>query len=138
MQISVRLLQLPAFSTPLKVIENPFFYQLRHFTGSIDVPEKSTIMYLRAKFTVVRNLHQLSQSHAPISRPDGLCFPDCADICDEWQANNIDADLQVHILTTVYGSNVTPNSLRRVLSSLKTEHEGASSIGQLRTAQRIY
>jgi hypothetical protein len=51
MQISVRLLQLPTFSTPLKVIENPFFYQLRHFTGSIDVPEKSTIMYLRAKFT---------------------------------------------------------------------------------------
>jgi hypothetical protein len=81
MQISVRLLQLPAFSTPLKVIENPFFYQLLHFAGSIDVPEKSTIKCLCAKVTE----HMLSgtctsfanPSHPPISLPNGLRFPDC-------------------------------------------------------------
>jgi hypothetical protein len=65
-------------------------------------------------------------------------LPDCADVCAEWQHNNLDPDLQVHILTAIYGSKITPNSLRRVLSNLKTEHKGANSIGQLRRRLKEY
>ncbi|KAJ7314466.1 hypothetical protein DFH08DRAFT_821479 [Mycena albidolilacea] len=74
---------------------------------------------------------QLSDSHPQFSLPNGSSFPDCADVWNEWHENNLDADLQVHILTGVYGSKITPNSLRRVLTSFKIDHEGANSIGQL-------
>jgi hypothetical protein len=90
----------------------------------IQVPEKTTIESLRTAITE----HILSgQSPSPNSLPSDLSLPSCADVCDEWQGNNLDPDLQVHILTAIYGSKITPNSLRRVLSSLKIEHDAASN-----------
>ncbi|KAJ7920949.1 hypothetical protein B0H13DRAFT_1867098 [Mycena leptocephala] len=37
-----------------------------------------------------------------------------------------------HVLTAIHGSNVPPNSLRRVLNILNIDHNGEESIGQLR------
>jgi hypothetical protein len=84
----------------------------------IHLPERTTVESLRVMITehiLSGHCTQFSKSHPQILLPNGLSFSDCADVCNEWQGNTLDADLQVHILTAIYGSNITLNSLRRVL-----------------------
>jgi hypothetical protein len=67
----------------------------------IQVPDKSTVESLRATITdhiLSGSCTQFSQSHARITLSGDFSLPDCADVCDEWQHNNLDPDLQVHIL----------------------------------------
>jgi hypothetical protein len=57
-------------------------------------------------------------------------LPDCADVQAEWLGSKLDVDLQFHILNAVYGSKISLNSLRRVLSNLGVEYTNDESIGQ--------
>ncbi|KAJ7207628.1 hypothetical protein GGX14DRAFT_396446 [Mycena pura] len=63
---------------------------------------------------------------------------DCADVCNEWRTNNLDPDLQVHVLTAIYGSNITAKSLRRVLLSFNIECDDAKGVKQLRRMLKRY
>lgn len=71
---------------------------------------------------------QFSHSHPPPSLPPDVLLPDCADVCNEWEANNIDPDLQVHILTAIHGSRTPPNAMRRILITLNIEHDPSESV----------
>jgi hypothetical protein len=53
-----------------------------------------------------------------------------ADIQAEWLGSKPDFDLQFHILNAVYGSKISLNSLRYVLSNLGVEYTNDESIGQ--------
>jgi hypothetical protein len=57
---------------------------------------------------------------------------------DEWRVNNIDPDIQVHILTGVYGGEISSSPLHRVLSNLNIEHEDHDSLGQLHQKLKRY
>jgi hypothetical protein len=52
--------------------------------------------------------------------------------------NNIDPDLQVHILSAVYGSKISLSPLRRVLANLGIEHGTDDSLPQLRRKLKKY
>jgi hypothetical protein len=59
-----------------------------------------------------------------------LSLPDCADVCDELEADNIniDPDIQVHILTVIYGSKTCQNVMRRILNTLNIQHDPVDSV----------
>jgi hypothetical protein len=87
----------------------------------IDVPTDATIKVIRTKITehiISGRCAQFANTELPISRPKNLLLPDCTDVCHEWQFNGIDPDLQVHILSALYGSKLTIVPLRRLLSSI--------------------
>ncbi|KAJ6612472.1 hypothetical protein B0H10DRAFT_1952274 [Mycena sp. CBHHK59/15] len=76
----------------------------------IQVSEKATIESLRTQITehlLSGHCTPFSQSHPSISLPNGLSLPDCADVHKEWLGNNLDTDLQIHILTAIYGSKIS-------------------------------
>jgi hypothetical protein len=75
---------------------------------------------------------QFSQSHSPNPLPPEVSLPDCADVCEEWHANSIDPDLQVHVLTTLSGSKVTLNPLRCLLTGLSIDYNHSESFWDLR------
>jgi hypothetical protein len=107
----------------------------------IQVPERATVDSLRTQITqhlLSGQCSQFSQSHPEISLPNGLSLPDCADVHNEWLRNKLDPELQVHILTAIYGSNISLNSLRRVLINLNIEHEDSDGIGRLHWRLKRY
>ncbi|KAJ7939902.1 hypothetical protein B0H13DRAFT_1850105 [Mycena leptocephala] len=63
---------------------------------------------------------------------------DCVDVCDEWRVNQINPNLQVHILVAVYGSKIWLNSLHRILLNLEVSYQTSESIGQLRRKLKSY
>jgi hypothetical protein len=107
----------------------------------IQVSDKPSIDSLRRQITqhiLSGDCTQFSQQHPPISLPNGLSFPNCADVCNEWQVNNIDPDIQVHILSAVYGSKISSSPLRRVLSNLDVQYDNDDSLPQLRRKLKSY
>lgn len=52
--------------------------------------------------------------------------------------NNIDPDIQVHILTAIYGSKISYNPLCRMLSTLNIAYEEEDSLRQLRRKLKSY
>jgi hypothetical protein len=73
----------------------------------IEVPTNATIEMIRTKITehiTSGRCAQFASADSPTSRPKDLLLPDCADVCREWRFNGIDPDLQVHILSALYGS----------------------------------
>jgi hypothetical protein len=107
----------------------------------IEVSEKVTIDSLRTKITkhlLLGHCTQFSESHRSISLPNGLCLPDCADVHKEWLGHNLDTDLQAYILTAIYGSKISLNSLHRVLNNLNVQHNEQESIGQLHRRLKGY
>ncbi|KAJ7476543.1 hypothetical protein FB451DRAFT_1173405 [Mycena latifolia] len=59
-------------------------------------------------------------------------------VCNEWEANNIDPDLQVHILTAIYGSKTSPNAMRHILDILNIQHDPPGSVKTYRKQLRAY
>jgi hypothetical protein len=107
----------------------------------IQVPDKCSVDSLRSKITehiLSGDCTQFSQPHPPISLPNGVSLPDCTDVCNEWRVNRIDPDIQVHILTAIYGSKISYNPLRRILSTLDIAYEDGDSLGQLRQKLKTY
>jgi hypothetical protein len=89
----------------------------------IDVPTDATIEVIRTKITehiISGRCAQFANMELPTSRPKNLLLPDCTDVCHEWQFNGIDPDLQVHILSALYGSKHT-NNLIPSETCVKTE-----------------
>jgi hypothetical protein len=73
----------------------------------IEVPTNATIEMICTKITehiTSGRCAQFANTDLPTSRPKDLLLPDCADVCREWRFNGIDPDLQVHILSALYGS----------------------------------
>jgi hypothetical protein len=108
----------------------------------IQIPDKATIEFLHTQITqhiISGHCSQNSESHHPefVSDVD-VHVPDCTDGHDEWQVNQIDLDLQVHILSALYGSKISQNSLRRILSNLEVNHHDSESVGQLRRKLKGY
>ncbi|KAJ7924534.1 hypothetical protein B0H13DRAFT_2578761 [Mycena leptocephala] len=107
----------------------------------IHVLEKATIDSLRTQITqhlLSGQCTQFSQCHPSISLPNGLSLPDCEDVHEEWLGNNLDTDLQIHILTAIYGSKISLNTLRWVLNNLNVHHEDKDTIGQLHRKLKGY
>jgi hypothetical protein len=107
----------------------------------IQVPERATVNSLRTQITqhlLSGQCSQFSQSHPEISLSNGLSLPYCADVHNEWPGNKLDPELQVHILTVIYRSNISLNSLRRVLINLNIEHQDSDSIGRLHRRLKRY
>jgi hypothetical protein len=80
----------------------------------IQVPVTATNDFLRSQITqhlLSGQCSQFSRSHPLISLPDGLSLPDCADVHNEWLGSKLETDLQVHILTAIYGSKISLKSL---------------------------
>jgi hypothetical protein len=101
----------------------------------IQIPNKAMIEFLRTQIThhiISGNCSQNSESRRPefVSDVD-LLVPDCADVHDEWRVNQIDPDLQVHILSALYGSKISQNSIHHILSNLEVNHDDSESVGQL-------
>jgi hypothetical protein len=67
-----------------------------------------------------------------------LSLPDCADVCNEWEADNIDPDIQVHILIVIYGSETSPNVMQRILNTLNIQHDPVDSVKTYRKQLRSY
>ena len=44
---------------------------------------------------------QFSDRHADREDGESSAHPDCADICNDWHVNSLDADLQLHVLSRV-------------------------------------
>jgi hypothetical protein len=108
---------------------------------SIKVPGNAMIDFLRTQITqhlLSGQCSQLSQTHPSTSLPNGLSLLDCADVHNEWLGNALDAELQVHILTAMYGSKISLNPLCRVLDNLNVMHENADSIRQLHRRLKHY
>ncbi|KAJ7463028.1 hypothetical protein FB451DRAFT_1180668 [Mycena latifolia] len=73
----------------------------------VQLPAKPSTETIRKEITK-HILHgqctQFSYSYPPSTLPLDVSIPDCVDVCNEWEANNIDPDLQVYILTAIYGT----------------------------------
>ena len=107
----------------------------------IPVGEEATFESLRTDITrhlLSGRCSQLPGSHPAVALPDGLAFPDCGDVHNEWLESKLDADLQIHVLTAIYGSKISPNSLRRIFNNLNVQFDEQDSVGQLQTAQGLY
>jgi hypothetical protein len=92
----------------------------------IELPEKPTDDQIRSAVTkhILSGVcSQFSDSHPSSSLPRDLSMPNFADVCKEWCINNIDPNLQVHILTVIYGSKTSPNAMHRILATLDIHHE---------------
>jgi hypothetical protein len=63
----------------------------------------------------IGTLQSISQCHPSISLPDDLSLPECADVHNKWLGSKLEANLQLHILTAIYGSKISLTSLHRVL-----------------------
>jgi hypothetical protein len=50
----------------------------------------------------------------------------------------MDPDLQVYILSTLYGSKISQNSLCHILSHLEVNHHDSEIVGQLRRKLKGY
>jgi hypothetical protein len=91
----------------------------------IDVPTNTTIEVIRTKITehiISGRCAQFANTELPTSRPKNLLLPDCTDVRHEWQFNGIDPDLQIPILSALYGSKLTIVPLRRLLSSINVTY----------------
>ncbi|KAJ7822190.1 hypothetical protein B0H14DRAFT_2598709 [Mycena olivaceomarginata] len=107
----------------------------------IEVPEKLTIESLCSQITehfLSGHCTQFSDSHPAITLRNGLVLPDWADVQAEWLGSKLDVDLQFHILNAVYGSKISLNSLRRVLSNLGVEYTNDEIMGQLHRRLKGY
>ncbi|KAJ7442801.1 hypothetical protein B0H11DRAFT_1932170 [Mycena galericulata] len=114
---------LPSSSQFTSVIADLCFFQLLRCTESMCPPRPTSNNYLHP-------LHS--------SLPEDLSIPNCTDVCNEWQVNPIDPDLQMHILTALNGAKLTIVPLRRLLDALKVPYERSDSFGQLREKLREY
>src|ERR1700761_1475049 len=65
-------------------------------------------------------------------------LPDCAQVTDEWNVNQIDPDLQVHILTAIHGNKMPPKSLSRILSNLNIQHDPKEGVREMRRKLKSY
>ncbi|KAJ7478440.1 hypothetical protein FB451DRAFT_1172772 [Mycena latifolia] len=107
----------------------------------VQLPAKPSTETIRKEITK-HILHgqctQFSYSHPPSTLPLDVSIPDCVDVCNEWEANNIDPDLQVHILTAIYGSKTSPNAMRRILDILNIQHDPSGPVKTYHKQLRAY
>ncbi|KAJ7192087.1 hypothetical protein GGX14DRAFT_406632 [Mycena pura] len=102
----------------------------------IDVADHTSSEQLRQKITD----HLISGACTRLSGVEVECddetgndlnVPDCAAVCDEWQKDSGDLELHLYVLSAIYDSRISRNSLRRVLSSLNIQFDTADRKSQL-------
>jgi hypothetical protein len=99
----------------------------------IEVPSKSGVETIRKLITThTHSLGPLYTIFAFAPTNLDLSLPDCADVCNEWEADNIDPDIQVHILIVIYGSETSLNVMQRILNTLNIQHDPVDSVNTYR------
>lgn len=133
-------LQLLTSSTHLRVIEGRFSCLSLHYTAfRFRRKRRSTVFVRKLRNTCCPDIALNSRSLIlqylyPVVHP-------CQTVQmsnDEWLGTNLDTNLQIHILTAIYGSKISLNTLRRVLNNLNVHHENKDSIGQLHRRLKGY
>jgi hypothetical protein len=103
----------------------------------IEVPSKSGVETIRKLITThTHSLGPLYTIFAFAPTNLDLSLPDCADVCNEWEADNIDPDIQVHILIVIYGSETSLNVMQRILNTLNIQHDPVDSVKTYRKQLR--
>jgi hypothetical protein len=108
----------------------------------IQISDKATIEFLHTQIMqhiISGHCSQNSESCCPDFVPGvGVHVPECADVHDEWWVNQIDPALQVHILSALYGSKISQNSLSHIPSNLEVNHHDSEIVSQLRRKLKGY
>ncbi|KAK7055900.1 hypothetical protein R3P38DRAFT_2849495 [Favolaschia claudopus] len=99
------------------------------FFGSFESHRKPALIAIAAFHRIIL---PAKSNHPTTSAPPETSIPDCKDVCNEWQSNNIHPDLQIHILTALNGTNLTLVPLRRLLATLNIEYSSSDSLRELR------
>ncbi|KAJ7902728.1 hypothetical protein B0H14DRAFT_2555226 [Mycena olivaceomarginata] len=100
----------------------------------IEVLSKSGVETIRRLITT--HTHSLGPLYAIFALASTNLY--CADVGDEWEADNIDPDIQVHILTAIYGSKTCQNVMRRILNTLNIQNDPVDSVKTYRKQMCSY
>ncbi|KAJ7323606.1 hypothetical protein DFH08DRAFT_817642 [Mycena albidolilacea] len=105
----------------------------------IQLPKKPGAEEIRQHITthiISGHCAHFSGPRTTTTLPEDVSLPDYTDVCNEWKVNAIHPDLQVHILNALYGSNLTLNPLRRLLTTLGIDYSRSESLRELRNKLR--